>query len=78
MTDEQKGYLQALSDLRSWHRQQVEQAQGDVRVMQAHEQAILWLHKLSAIKRRNAAEDEAEAEPQRAGAANSQTGMPGV
>lgn len=33
MTDEQKGHLQALSDVRSWHRRQVNQRLGEVRTM---------------------------------------------
>ncbi|MCJ2068520.1 hypothetical protein MKK75_06830 [Methylobacterium sp. J-030] len=74
MTEEQMGELQVLSDLRSWHRRQIEQALGDVRVVQAHEQAILRLHQLSAIKRQRTTEDETER--QRARAANSHTGMP--
>lgn len=60
MTDEQKGYLQALSDLRSWHRWQIGQALGDVRAMQSHEIAIAYLDLLIATKRQHAAEDEAE------------------
>ncbi|MCJ2061119.1 hypothetical protein MKK63_00035 [Methylobacterium sp. J-088] len=74
MTEEQTGDLQVLADLRAWHRRQIEQALGDTRVVQAHEQAILRLHQLSAIKRQRAAEDEADR--QRARAANSQTGIP--
>lgn len=68
MTDEQKGYLQALSDLRFWHRWQIGQALGDVRVMQAHEDAIAYLDLLIATKKQHAAKDEAElpALPQRA------------
>ena len=72
MTEEQMSDLQVLSDLRSWHRRQIEQACGDIRVIQAHEQAILRLHQQSAIRRQHATEDEAE--HQRARAANSQTG----
>lgn len=60
MTDEQKGYLQALADVRSWHRRQINQAIGDVRTMQAHEGAIAWLDLLIATKKRHAVEDEAE------------------
>ena len=59
MTDEQKGYLQALSDVRSWHRWQINQSLGDVRTMEAHETAIAWLDLLIATKRQHAAEDEA-------------------
>ena len=40
MTDEQKGYLQVLSDVRPWHRWQIGQCLGDVRAMQTHELAI--------------------------------------
>lgn len=60
MSPEQKAYLQALSDVRSWHRWQIGQAIGDVRVMQVHESAIAWLDELIATKKRHAAEDEAE------------------
>ncbi|MCJ2016676.1 hypothetical protein MKK84_04420 [Methylobacterium sp. E-065] len=74
MTEEQMGDLQVLSDLRSWHRRQIEQALGDIRVIQAHEQAILRLHQLSATKRQHATEDEADR--QRTCAANSQIGGP--
>ena len=74
MTDEQKGYLQALSDVRSWHRWQIGQSLGGVRTMEAHESAVAWLDLLIATKRQHAAEDEAER--QRARAANSQTGTP--
>ncbi|MGU3668204.1 hypothetical protein ACLBX9_28800 [Methylobacterium sp. A49B] len=65
MTDEQKGYLQALSDVRAWHRWQIGQALGDVRVVQAHESAIAWLDDLIAAKKRHAAENEAERRLQR-------------
>ena len=74
MTDDQKGYLQALSDVRSWHRWQIGQALGDVRTVQTHELAIAWLDLLIATKRQHASEDELER--QRARAANSQTGTP--
>ncbi|MDE3748609.1 hypothetical protein [Methylobacterium radiotolerans] len=60
MRDEQKGYLQALSDVRSWHRWEVTQCLGDVRRMEAHEKAIAWLDLLIATKKQHAAEDEAE------------------
>ena len=60
MTDEQKGYLQALFDLRSWHRWQIGQSLGDVRTMQANEDAIAYLDLLIATKKQHAAEDEAE------------------
>ncbi|SFT07015.1 hypothetical protein [Methylobacterium sp. yr668] len=60
MTDEQKGYVQALSDLRSWHRWQIGQAIGDVRAMQTHEDAIAYLNLLIAMKQQHAAEDQAE------------------
>ena len=74
MTEEQTRDLEVLSDLRSWHRRQIEQACGDIRVIQAHEQAILRLHQQSAIKRQRAAEDEAQRQHVRA--ANSQIGGP--
>lgn len=76
MTEEQMSDLQVLSDLRSWHRRQIEQACGDIRVIQAHEQAILRLHRQSSIRRQQAAEDEED--HQRACAANSQIGKPGA
>lgn len=60
MTDAQQTYIQALSDVRSWHRWWFEQAIGDVRAIQAHERAIAWLDELIATKKRHAAEDEAE------------------
>ncbi|KQS85746.1 hypothetical protein ASG32_17805 [Methylobacterium sp. Leaf361] len=76
MTDEQKGYLQALSDLRSWHRWQIGACHGDLRSTQAHEDAIAYLDMLIATKKLHAAQDEDER--QRARAANSQTGGPQV
>jgi len=76
VTDEQKGYLQALSDLRLWHRWQLGQCLGNVRAMQPHETAIAYLDLLIATKKQHAAEDEAAR--QRARAANSQTGGPQV
>lgn len=60
MTDEQKAYLQALSDVRSWHRWELAQCLGDIRAMEAHEKAIAWLDLLIATKQQHAAEDEAE------------------
>jgi hypothetical protein len=60
VTDEQKGYLQALADVRSWHRWQIGLALGDVRAMQAHESAVAWLDLLIATKKQHAAEDEVE------------------
>lgn len=60
MTPEQKAYLQALADVRSWHRWQIGQALKDVRTIQIHESAIAWLDELIAAKKRHAAEDEAE------------------
>ncbi|WP_345819952.1 hypothetical protein ABC766_27360 [Methylobacterium fujisawaense] len=74
MSDEQKAYLQALVDVRSWHRWQIGQAVGDVRTIQAHEMAIAWIEEVIAAKRRHAVEDEAER--QRVRAANSQIGGP--
>ena len=62
MTAEQKAYLQALADVRSWHRWQIGQSVGDVRVMQAHESAIAWLDEPVATKKRHAAEDERDRE----------------
>ncbi|MCJ2089916.1 hypothetical protein MKK88_28590 [Methylobacterium sp. E-005] len=60
MTPEQRAYLQALSDVRSWHRWQIGQSVGDARTMQAHEMAIAWLDQLIAMKKQDVAEDEAE------------------
>ncbi|MFJ7441660.1 hypothetical protein ACIQW5_29210 [Methylorubrum thiocyanatum] len=65
-------YLQALSDVRSWHRWQVEQRFGDVRAMQIHQDAMAYLDMLIATKNLHAAQDEDER--QRARAANSDTG----
>ncbi|WP_267425999.1 hypothetical protein [Methylobacterium sp. GC_Met_2] len=76
MTAEQQAYIQALSDVRSYHRWQIGQALGDMRTIQVHESAIAWLDVLIATKRKHAAEDEADR--QRARTANSQTGKPGV
>ena len=59
MTADQKAYLQALADVRSWHRWQIGQALGDGRTIQAHEMAIAWIDELIATKKRHAAEDEA-------------------
>ena len=50
MTDEQKGYLQAVSDVRAWHRWQISQSLGDVRTMEALEAAVAWLDLLIATK----------------------------
>ncbi|MCJ2102491.1 hypothetical protein [Methylobacterium sp. E-046] len=60
MTDEQKGYLQALSDVRSWHRWEISQSLGGARTMEAHESAVAWLDLLIATKKQHASEDEAE------------------
>ena len=60
MTPEQKAYIQALSDVRSWHRWQLGQSLGDVRTMEAHELAIAWLDLLIATKKQHAAEDGVE------------------
>lgn len=60
MNDSQKAYLQALSDVRAWHRWGLAQCIGDVRAMEAHEKAIAWLDMLIATKKQHAAEDEAE------------------
>ncbi|MCJ2015828.1 hypothetical protein MKK84_00035 [Methylobacterium sp. E-065] len=60
MTPEQQAYIQALSDVRSYHRWQIGQALGDMRTIQVHESAIAWLDVLIATKKRHAAEDEAE------------------
>ncbi|MBE7201826.1 MAG: hypothetical protein INR70_29040 [Parafilimonas terrae] len=60
MTPEQKAYLQALADVRSWHRWQIGQSVGDARTIQAHEMAIAWIDEVIAAKKRHAAEDEAE------------------
>jgi len=76
VTDQQKGYLQALSDLRSWHRWQIIHAVGDIRRMEPHETAIAYLDLLISTKKQHAAEDEADRQRERA--ANSQTGGPQV
>ena len=68
MTDEQKSYLQALSNRRSWHCWQIGQALGDTRLIQARESAIAWLDVLIAAKKQHAAEDEAERQRARASA----------
>lgn len=60
MTPEQKAYLRALADVRSWHRWQIGQSVGDARTMQAHEMAVAWLDQLIATKQRHAAEEQAE------------------
>ena len=60
MTDAQKAYIQALSDVRSWHRWQISQSLGDVRGMEAHESAVAWLDLVIATKKQHAAEDEAD------------------
>jgi hypothetical protein len=60
MTDAQKAYIQALSDVRSYHRWQIGQALGDMRTIQTHESAIAWVDEVIAAKTRHAAEDEAE------------------
>ncbi len=60
MTPEQRAYLQALSDVRSWHRWQMGQSVGDVRAMEAHEFAIAWIEEVIEAKKRHAAEDAAE------------------
>lgn len=60
MTDAQKAYLQALADVRSWHRWQIGQSVGDARTIQAHEMAIAWIDEVIAAKKRHAVEDEAE------------------
>lgn len=60
VTDEQRSYLQALSDVRAWHRWKIGQSIGDVRTMQAHEEAIAWLNLLIATKTQHAPEDKKE------------------
>ena len=60
MTTEQEAYLQALADVRVWHRWKMGQSVGDARTMQAHEEAIAWLDLLIATKRQHAAEDEVD------------------
>lgn len=60
MTTEQQAYLQALADVRSWHRWQIGQALGNMRLIQAHESAIAWIDEVIAAKKWHAAEDEAE------------------
>ncbi|WP_267424341.1 hypothetical protein [Methylobacterium sp. GC_Met_2] len=74
MTSEHEAYIQALSDVRSWHRWQIGQTLGDMRTVLVHESAIAWLDVLISTKRQHAAEDQAER--QLARVANSQTGMP--
>ena len=69
-----KVIARALTDVRSWHRWQINQSLGDVRTMREHELAIAWLDLLIATKKQHASEDELER--QRARAANSQTGTP--
>ena len=76
MTPEQRAYLEAPADVRSWHRWQVGQALSDVRTAQVHESAIAWPDVLLATERQHAAEDEEGR--QRARAANSQIGKPGA
>jgi|GEM_PF-2730235 len=75
MTDAQKAYLQALVDVRSWHRWQIGQSVGDARTMQAHEMAVAWLDQLIATKKQHAIEDE---EDRRASRANTQPGTRGT
>lgn len=58
MTAEQKAYLQALADVRAWHRWELAQCLGDVRAMDAHEKAIAWLDLMIATKKLHAVEDE--------------------
>ena len=60
MTAEQKAYLKALADVRSWHRWQIGQRVSDVRAIQAHEISIAWIDQLIATKKRHAADEEAE------------------
>jgi len=60
MTDEQQGYLQALSTMRLWHRWQLGNCLGDTRAMQAHEQAIAYLDMLIVTKKLQGAQDEDE------------------
>ena len=57
MTDTQQAYIQALSDVRSYHRWQIGQALGDMRTIQVHESAIAWLDVLIATKQ-HASEDD--------------------
>ena len=63
MTNAQKGYLQALSDVRSWHRRQIRSSRGNVGTMRAHESRVAWLDVLIATKKQHAAKDEAERRP---------------
>ncbi|MFB0491341.1 hypothetical protein ABIE45_003927 [Methylobacterium sp. OAE515] len=59
--------MQALSNLRSWHRWQIAQALSDIRAIQVHESAIAYLDMLIATKKQHAAEDEVERRQDRAG-----------
>lgn len=63
MTNEVKGYLQVLSDVRSRHRWQIGYYLGDVRTIQAHRQAVARLDLLIVTKKRHAAENEAAHRP---------------
>jgi hypothetical protein len=63
VTDEQKGYLQTPSDLRSWHRWQIGQALSDIRAAQVHKNAIAYLDLLIATKKQHAAEDVENTDP---------------
>ncbi|SDA09211.1 hypothetical protein SAMN02799622_00002 [Methylobacterium sp. UNC378MF] len=55
MTDEQKGYLQALSDVRAWHQWQIGQKFEDTRGREGHEAAVAWLDLLIAATEEHAA-----------------------
>ena len=62
-----RAYLQALSDVRSWHRWQLGQKSGHhISARESHEEAIAWLDLLIATKKRHAAEDEADRQRPRA------------
>ncbi|SDA12804.1 hypothetical protein SAMN02799622_00815 [Methylobacterium sp. UNC378MF] len=65
MTDEQKGYLKALSDVRAWHQLQIGQKFEDTRGREGPEAAVAWLDLLIAATEERAAEDEAEQHAQR-------------
>jgi hypothetical protein len=74
MTDEQRGYLQALDDVRAWHLWQIEQKLEDLRGREGHEATVVWLDLLIAAKMEHAAEDGTARQQERT--ANSQTGAP--
>lgn len=54
VADEPNPDLQALADVRSWHRWQIRRSVGDGRAMRAHETAIAWIDEAMAAKKRHA------------------------